>query len=226
MAMRTTTARDRRVKASLDLVTPIALHYARTTNQDKDDLIQVGRLGLIKAAALYESSRAIPFSAYARPHIRGAILHYLRDSVGLVRLPRRVQERAQRLLKQSSSEASPSPVETSAPDQQILEDYRHRGGWQLLIENQQGHSQHPDAWGCHHLADQERRDVLSRCWQSLPVMEQRCLQAVVLEGQSLRATGKTLGTSAMTVQRRVKSALSSLARGCRAEGVTGVMGVH
>ena len=49
---RLTTARNRRVSASLDLMTPIALHFARIARQDKDDLIQVGRLGLIKAAGL------------------------------------------------------------------------------------------------------------------------------------------------------------------------------
>ena len=43
-----------------DLVTPIALHYARIARQDKDDLIQVGRLGLIKAAGLYQNSLRFP----------------------------------------------------------------------------------------------------------------------------------------------------------------------
>lgn len=69
--------RNRRVRQHLDLVLPLARYYVLRTNVDMDDLIQVGRLGLIRAANLYSESRGVPFSAYARPHIRGAILHYL-----------------------------------------------------------------------------------------------------------------------------------------------------
>lgn len=38
-----------------------------------DDLIGAGRVGLVQAAATFRPGRA-PFSAYARPRIRGAIL--------------------------------------------------------------------------------------------------------------------------------------------------------
>ena len=117
-------------------MTPIALHYARIARQDKDDLIQVGRLGLIKAAGLYQKAFEVPFSAFARPHIRGAILHYLRDSVGLVRLPRRVQERAQRLLRQQGQTAQFNQQQVSSSDLQLLEDYRQRSGWQPLSESE------------------------------------------------------------------------------------------
>ena len=41
--------------------------------------------------------------------------------------------------------------------------------------------------------------------------EQRVLQMVVIDGMSLRQTARLLGISAMTVQRRVKRGLRSLA---------------
>jgi len=46
----------------LSLVKPIAAHYARSTGQDQDDLIQVGRLGLIRASKLFIESEGNPFT--------------------------------------------------------------------------------------------------------------------------------------------------------------------
>ncbi len=48
-------------------------------------------------------------------------------------------------------------------------------------------------------------------FQSIGTDEQRVLQMVVIDGMSLRQTARQLGISAMTVQRRVKSGLNSLA---------------
>ncbi|MFM7170481.1 MAG: sigma factor, partial [Cyanobium sp.] len=71
--------RNALVEAHQHLVPPVASHYARRCPEPKDDLIQLGLLGLIRAAELFNPSAQTPFSAFARPHIRGAILHYLRD---------------------------------------------------------------------------------------------------------------------------------------------------
>ena len=70
--------RNARVEQHMRMVEPLARYYAKTTGQDPDDLRQVGFLGLLRAAERYEGSRDVPFQAFARPHIRGAILHYLR----------------------------------------------------------------------------------------------------------------------------------------------------
>ena len=78
---------------------PIARHYAQQTGLENDDLLQVGRLGLIKACNRYDALRWANFPSFAKPHIRGAILHFLRDSVGLIRLPRALEERAMRMMR-------------------------------------------------------------------------------------------------------------------------------
>ena len=67
--------RNNRVEANLLLVDPLAARYARCTGESFEDLRQVGRLGLIRAAERYRDAAAVPFTAFARPHIRGAILH-------------------------------------------------------------------------------------------------------------------------------------------------------
>ena len=86
--------RNARVEQHMRLVEPLARRYARSSGQDPEDLRQVGLLGLLRAAERYEGSRDVPFAAYARPHVRGAILHYLRDRAAIIRLPRRVQDQA------------------------------------------------------------------------------------------------------------------------------------
>ena len=89
--------RNRQVEANRDLVGPIAAHYAAHSAEAREDLEQVGLLGLIRAAELYSSDQGTPFEAFAKPHIRGAILHYLRDQAPAVRLPRRQAERVRAL---------------------------------------------------------------------------------------------------------------------------------
>ena len=84
--------RNQRVNQYRALVTPIAVHYCRRCPEPLDDLVQVGLMGLLRAAELYQPQTATPFEAFARPHIRGAILHYLRDSASAVRVPRRQME--------------------------------------------------------------------------------------------------------------------------------------
>ena len=84
--------RNRLVEAHQDLVRPIAFHYGRCCRESVDDLLQVGLIGLIRAAERFDTQQGTPFEAFARPHIRGAILHHLRDVAPSVRLPRRQAE--------------------------------------------------------------------------------------------------------------------------------------
>ena len=97
--------RNRQIQDNLHLVRPIARHYAQQTGLESDDLLQVGCLGLIKAYNRYDAQRGAPFPSFAKPHIRGAILHFLRDRVGLIRLPRAVEERAMQMMRSSEGSA-------------------------------------------------------------------------------------------------------------------------
>ena len=76
--------RNQLVERHLDLALRLARSFSQRTGLDQDDLFQVAVLGLIKATKTYRSATNVPFEAFARTHARGAILHYLRDSVALV----------------------------------------------------------------------------------------------------------------------------------------------
>jgi len=75
-----TRARDERIEAHLDLVESIARNIrGRPLGRgiELDDLVAYGRIGLVEAAARFEQ-RGVPFSAFARPRIYGAIVDGIR----------------------------------------------------------------------------------------------------------------------------------------------------
>lgn len=68
------------IAANLGLVRKVAYHYAVRSKgvAEYDDLLHEGVIGLAQALERYNPDVA-KLSSYAVPHIRGAILHYLRD---------------------------------------------------------------------------------------------------------------------------------------------------
>jgi len=212
--------RNQQVLAYLDLVLPIANHYARVSGQEPDDLIQVGRLGLLKAAQHHNPKVGRHFQGFAKAHIRGSILHYLRDSSGVVRLPRRLQEQAQRMLRQERGQEASWRPPLTAEESLAINAYRQQMQWiEFDDQYQPARKAQPGGWS--QLVQTEQTRTLTDCWTLLPEQEQECIHAVVIEGSSLRETAKRLGTSAMTVQRRVKHGLQTLLRSCLQRGLKG-----
>jgi RNA polymerase sigma-B factor len=86
-ATRSRELRDGLVVRHMPLVKQIAYAFARTAGH-RDDLQQVGYLGLIKAVERFDPGLGVPFDAYARTIISGEISHYLRDLAPVLRVPR------------------------------------------------------------------------------------------------------------------------------------------
>jgi RNA polymerase sigma-B factor len=84
-------ARERLIEEYLPLVRRIARQHAGRGEQ-LDDLVQVGSIGLINAIDRFELDRGVDLAAYAIPSIVGEIKRHLRDRVGPIRIPRRLQE--------------------------------------------------------------------------------------------------------------------------------------
>jgi RNA polymerase sigma-B factor len=78
------------IERHLPLVRSVAQRYAGGS-EPLEDLVQVGSIGLIKAADRYDVARGVAFGAYAAPFIAGEIRHHLRDRCSPVRVPRRLQ---------------------------------------------------------------------------------------------------------------------------------------
>jgi RNA polymerase sigma-B factor len=223
-------ARNRRVEHYRAVVRPLALHYARCCRESVDDLTQVGLMGLIRAAELYSEERLTSFEAFARPHIRGAILHYLRDSAPMVRLPRRqaeLQERFNRLRNHPAfmadgtraiaavsrtlgiTEAEGRRLEV----QQLLARPSHLDDPVLVESIAACEAPQPSR-------EEEGRLPVAALLASLEPRQRMVVRQVVLAGWSYRRLGRQMEVSPMTVKRLLHRGLEQLRQQLDAEAVT------
>jgi RNA polymerase sigma factor (sigma-70 family) len=85
-----TSARDERVKAHLHLVESAARAFRSrpiSRGVEFDDLAAYGAEGLLDAAARFDPTRGVPFDAFARPRIHGAIVDGIRKGGWFGRRP-------------------------------------------------------------------------------------------------------------------------------------------
>ena len=59
---------------------------------ERADLEQIAAIGLIKAADRYDERQGTPFEAYAWVLILGELMHYVRDTERLLRVPRKIRD--------------------------------------------------------------------------------------------------------------------------------------
>jgi RNA polymerase sigma-B factor len=79
--------------ANYGLAISLARRFAmRARGESVEDLTQVASIGLIRAIERYDSTRGVPFTAFAAATIVGELKHHLRDSCWMVRPSRRVQD--------------------------------------------------------------------------------------------------------------------------------------
>ncbi len=81
----------------LDLCESMASRYTGR-GIDRDDLVQVARLALVKAIRRYRPGNGPSFAAFAMPTVSGELKRHFRDRGWMVRPPRRVQELRANLL--------------------------------------------------------------------------------------------------------------------------------
>jgi RNA polymerase sigma-B factor len=84
------------VKRFLPLASRLAQRYHRGA-EPLDDLVQVASLGLLKAIDRFDPARGTAFSSFAVPTITGELKRHFRDKGWALRVPRELQELAQRV---------------------------------------------------------------------------------------------------------------------------------
>ena len=72
-------AREQYIEGNLRLVLSVIKRFS-SSNENVDDLFQIGCIGLIKAIDNFDSSLNVKFSTYAVPMIIGEIRRFLRDN--------------------------------------------------------------------------------------------------------------------------------------------------
>ena len=89
-------AREDYIKGNLRLVLSVIKRFT-SSNENVDDLFQIGCVGLIKAVDNFDSSLNVKFSTYAVPMIIGEIRRFLRDNQSL-RVSRSLKDTAYKAI--------------------------------------------------------------------------------------------------------------------------------
>ena len=102
-------ARQKYIEGNLRLVLSVIKRFS-SSNENVDDLFQIGCIGLIKAIDNFDSTLNVKFSTYAVPMIIGEIRRFLRDN-NTIRVSRSLKDTAykaiyakENLMKQNMKE--------------------------------------------------------------------------------------------------------------------------
>jgi RNA polymerase sigma-B factor len=98
-------ARDELTRRLMPLARQLARRYA-SRSEPLEDLMQVANLGLVKAVDRFDPDRGTALSTYAVPTILGELRRYFRDTSWSVHVERSMQERAQRVERESNALAA------------------------------------------------------------------------------------------------------------------------
>jgi len=79
--------RNKIVEKNINLVY-LVIHRHFRERRDYEDLVQEGRIELVKSVERFDINLGFQFSSYAIPRIRGALLHYIRDKSHIIKVPR------------------------------------------------------------------------------------------------------------------------------------------
>ena len=89
-------AREKYIKGNLRLVLSIIQRFS-ASNENIDDLFQIGCIGLMKAIDNFDITQNVKFSTYAVPMIIGEIRRYLRDN-NSIRVSRSLRDTAYKAI--------------------------------------------------------------------------------------------------------------------------------
>lgn len=90
------TAKEEYIKGNLRLVLSVIKRFG-STNENPDDLFQIGCIGLIKAINNFNPELEVKFSTYAVPMIIGEIRRYMRDN-NSIRVSRSLRDTAYKAI--------------------------------------------------------------------------------------------------------------------------------
>lgn len=186
-----------------------------------DDLLQVARLGLLKAIDRFDPAQGVQFGAYATPTIMGELRRHFRDYTWSVHVPRRakdirasVNDKVDQLMKELGR--SPT-IEEIAEQLQVSPD--------LVIESLEANNAYRSASldvsgsGQAAMADTDTSldevldiDLVGQLLQRLKPREQMIMYLRFYEEMSQSQIAERIGTSQVHVGRLIAGALEHLRR--------------
>ena len=225
-------SRDPAIREELVLShSSLAAYLARkfaNRGEPLEDLTQVAHIGLLKAVDRFDPARGIEFSTYATVTIVGEVKRHFRDKFWTVRVPRRLRELNNSLMKSVellSQRLGRSPTipeiaeETGVPFEEVVEALelgRAYNPASLDAELAEGDEDHGtslmDYLGGEdpELVRLEDRHTLEDALQNLPERQHEILRLRYYEAMSQVDIARKLGISQMHVSRIQRDALKRL----------------
>ena len=220
--------RDRLVVAHIGLVKALAHRLAQRLPPQVEipDLISIGVLGLMEAAGRYRASLGVPFDAFARRRVQGAMLDALRDLDWAPRSLRKMRREFDVALARLRHELRREPTEeeiaralnmtTAAYGRSLeqlrtlelgavrpLDDVSGEGGLlDLCFDSDEG----PEM----RLQRAELRDHLARAIEKLPPRERHILAMYYQQEMTLAEIGEVIGVGESRVSQLRSLAISRL----------------
>lgn len=184
-----------------------------------DDLVQVARLGLLKAIDRFDPSHGVPFGAFATPTIVGEVRRHFRDHTWSVHVSRRakdvrpaVNNAADDLAKELGR--SPTVDEIAArinvSVDVVLEALEANNAYRTAPLDATGDAQHRNSETSADLDNVLDREVLATVMGRLQPRERRILHLRFFEELSQAQIAELIGTSQVHVGRLITSSLARL----------------
>ena len=213
-------AREQYIKGNLRLVLSVIQRFS-SSNENVDDLFQIGCIGLIKAIDNFDITQNVRFSTYAVPMILGEVRRYLRDN-NSIRVSRSLRDTAYKaiyaremLLKKNQKEPSitevASEVGISREDivyaldaiqnpMSLYEPIFTDGGDTLYVMDQIRDKKNREENWVEHLS-------LSDALKKLNAREHEIISLRFFEGKTQMEVAELIGISQAQVSRLEKNAL-------------------
>lgn len=216
-------ARKKYIEGNLRLVLSVIKRFS-ASNENVDDLFQIGCIGLIKAIDNFDISQGVKFSTYAVPMIVGEIRRYLRDNSS-IRVSRSLRDIAYKaiyardmLTKKNQKEPTIEEIaaEVGMAKEEIVyamdaiqspvslyEPVYSEGGDTLCVMDQISDKKNKEDTWIEELS-------LSQAMKKLNDREKRIIQMRFYEGKTQMEVADEISISQAQVSRLEKSALRNL----------------
>lgn len=221
-------AKEKLVQNFYPLVVSLVNKY-RHNSPEKEELIQIGMVGLLKAIQRFDLTAPNRFIGYAIPTILGELRRYFRDETWDVHVPRRVKElynHVNRALHELYIiyERSPTIQEMAAhlavDEEAVLETMELMSGYRALSLEASVETNTPSASGItiyemHGELDKhfEKIDEIvtaNQIFSMLLPLEKTVIHLLYIEECTQTEVAKKLGISQMQVSRTRRRALQKL----------------
>jgi RNA polymerase sigma-B factor len=191
---------------------------------DRDELVQVALIGLLKAIDRFDPDRGVAFSTFAWATINGEIRRYRRDHTWSVHVPRMLKERyllTSRVLDELSNLLGRSPTiaevaaETGLSDEDVIEAIEVRRAYAVdsldLRHSAEGRPRELVAVAAASGLDRvEQRATIAPLLSRLPPRERSIIHLRFVEDLSQSEIALRLGLSQMHISRLLSRSLTQL----------------